>query len=218
MNTKRAKAMGQCAAVALAAALSGFASDAEADGELALRVDGSRVRLSYSLPLQPGTQLGLERVRVRLGGLSLYDSQPPGMQRPALSEWSITGDYRFGPTLGWRATGGVLRGESLERSTIAPGAPWNQEAASVSLLDSRSVAVPYLGLGYSSRPQGGAWAWHADLGVVMLKPRSAIRLGANGTSPLSYDTAAREGDLRLPAGLGDWRVSPVMQLGVSYSF
>lgn len=88
----------------------------------------------------------------------------------------------------------------------------------MSLLDSRSVAVPYLGLGYSSRPQGGAWAWHADLGVVMLKPRSAIRLGANGTSALSYDTAAREGDLRLPAGLGDWRVSPVMQLGVSYSF
>ncbi len=53
MNTKRAKAMGQCAAVALAAALSGFASDAEADGELALRVDGSRVRLSYSLPFSP---------------------------------------------------------------------------------------------------------------------------------------------------------------------
>lgn len=227
MNT--ATAHPPCAAVrrrlglVLGAAFLGGAlvPGAHADGELALRVDGPRVRLSYTLPLEPGTQLGVDRVRLRLGGLSLYDSQRSRWERPALSEWSATGDWRATDGLGWRATGGVLRGEALAATALAPAAAFGAAgdgAASLLLLDHRSIAVPYLGLGYSARPGGRSWAWHADLGLVMLKPRSAVRLGASGGSPLTYDTASRDGDVRLPAGLGDWRVSPVMQLGVSYAF
>ncbi|HWP21086.1 MAG TPA: hypothetical protein VNO84_18300 [Burkholderiaceae bacterium] len=207
-----------------ALALAATGTPASADGELSLRVDGPRVRLSYSLPLEPGTQLGVERVRVRLGALSLYDTRSAALQRPALSEWSVTSDYRFRSDAGWRATGGLLRGESLDASSPASGlrnphdVAFAPDADRASVLDGRSVAVPYLGLGYSGRANK-AWSWHADLGVVMLKPRSSVRLGADGAgSRLSYDTAGRDPDVRLPGGLGDWRVSPVMQLGVSYAF
>ncbi len=67
-------------------------------------------------------------------------------------------------------------------------------------------SVPYLGVGYtglqSLRATGGGWGFSADVGLVALQPRSAVRFGQQGLSD----------------SLRDLQLSPLLQLGASYSF
>ena len=71
--------------------------------------------------------------------------------------------------------------------------------------------MPYLGVGYtglrSLKGTGGGWAFSADVGVMALKPRSAVRFGQalggqNGLGDTGRDT----------------QLSPLLQLGASYAF
>lgn len=136
---------------------------------------------------------------------------------------SLLGDYYFakkyrgvGSASGFRATSGVLFGSrSSSLLWATPSASFGGNSFNV---DRRSLGawgvapaadidlVPYVGLGYTGLAGKGAWGFSADLGLMALSPSSAVKLGRvfTGQSP---DDALR-----------DMRLSPMLQLGVSYSF
>lgn len=139
------------------------------------------------------------------------------------SSFNLFGDYYFGtaaPGLasgGFRATGGLFVGprsglglSSSGMSAMGTGtrtptglglAPPSAPAAS-----NDASSVPYVGVGYSGlkalRATGGGWAFSADVGVMALQPRSAVRLGQQPAT----DT------------LRDLQFSPLLQVGASYAF
>ncbi|MGY4827832.1 hypothetical protein ACVNIS_04545 [Sphaerotilaceae bacterium SBD11-9] len=120
-----------------------------------------------------------------------------------VSSLSVMGDYYFsrpwlGTRGGLRATSGLLLGQ---RSSL-----WSSPSA----MDHRSgpdntaeptSTLPYLGVGYTGLSSKGGWGLSADLGL-MAYSRSNMRLGTQ-----SLDDTMR-----------DLRFSPLLQLGVSYSF
>jgi hypothetical protein len=147
---------------------------------------------------------------------------------------SVMGDYYFGnrPVArsaasaladqiggGFRATSGLLvgpRGASYASLGAAGFAASSRNfsvdlrSASLPLADqaaSEANAVPYLGVGYTGVSVKGGWGFSADVGVMALNPSSAVKLGRVLGGGQSLDDALRE-----------MRVSPVLQLGVSYSF
>lgn len=150
-----------------------------------------------------------------------FDRQPS-------SSLSLFGDYyflqqgtaaagRYGG--GFRATGGVLVGPrgmawaGPPDSLATLGAGFSAQRRSFSLWNSGpstdgsdTGSVPYVGVGYtglkSLKATGGGWGFSADLGVMALQPRSAVRLGQQSVSD----------------ALRDLQLSPLLQLGVSYSF
>lgn len=166
------------------------------------------------------------------GRLSLTTSSDPwrlGVEGPAvkLSGASLMGDYYFSRSLtgpnqlgGLRATSGLIFGPRSVPSTGQPGLATGGSAFSIA---SRSVGraatpygndpasdnatVPYLGVGYTGLSARGGWAFSADLGVVGQGPANAGRLGRSGSSGPTLDDLVR-----------DLRMTPLIQLGVSYSF
>jgi len=70
-----------------------------------------------------------------------------------------------------------------------------------------SPTLPYLGVGYTGLSPRGGWSFNADLGLVSLSPGNAVKLGRFLGGGQGLDETVR-----------DMRWSPVMQLGVSYSF
>jgi hypothetical protein len=193
--------------------------------------DGSGLRGDSSWPRWQ-TRIGVqESVRSDMtlppaGAGSAWNDQNLGSSRHGLS---LFGDYYLlqqGNTSvgsysgGLRATGGLLVG--------AWGTPWVGVSADPAALqagyassrpsfsplhgaggggaDEATDSLPYLGVGYtglqSLRGTGGGWGFSADLGLMGLKPRSAVRLGAQGSSEPTRDM----------------QFSPVLQVGVSYAF
>ncbi|MEY2690675.1 MAG: hypothetical protein RL375_4875 [Pseudomonadota bacterium] len=137
----------------------------------------------------------------------LGSSDGLNLQRAAL------GNIYFSRFAGLRATGGVL---GLSRSTagrlLASGGPQTplqlDRPGSITGFEGPAQALPYLGLGYSSRwltgPTSAASTWgvSADLGLMAASPRSAVRLGQQG-----LDDTLRE-----------LRLAPMLQFGVSYTY
>lgn len=178
-----------------------------------------------------GLTLELPRLqgRVRLGMSSADAAYASSAGSARLSGASVLGDYYFfdrsgeraGDTSGFRATTGVYLGSRLGLwgGQASPGMLASSsfiaiERHSFSLLapahdgsSDASSAVPYLGLGYSGASVKGGLSFSADLGLMALNPGNAVRLGRvfGGTQNLD--------DL-----LRDLRFSPVLQIGVSYSF
>jgi hypothetical protein len=123
---------------------------------------------------------------------------PAGLVRSFASpqRWQMVGDYYFAPSLGLRATGGLQAG--MARSN------------DIRLGNTRQRAVPYVGLGYStggvSANRWGGWGVSADIGVLA---------GRSSDLPLGRT-------LDNPAGVGELirelRLTPLLQLGVSYAF
>jgi hypothetical protein len=153
-----------------------------------------------------------------------------GVPLAARSSLSLLGDYYFiqnglaagdAHGGGFRATGGLFVGP---RSGLWLATPATLSALSTGLVTQRrsfgllspvastasdtfdSSSVPYVGVGYtglkSLRATGGGWAFSADLGVMALQPRSAVRLGQQ------------------PVGetLRELQFSPLLQVGASYTF
>lgn len=73
--------------------------------------------------------------------------------------------------------------------------------------DSSRIALPYLGLGYTSLSPREGWGFSADIGMGGLAPGERVRLGRSGPSAAQVESL-----------LNDLRLSPVLQLGVSYAF
>jgi hypothetical protein len=145
-----------------------------------------------------------------------------------LSSASVLGDYYFGRDVmregdagGFRATAGVFIGSQLGLWGGHPSAQMSSnlfivERHSFSLLalpraaESTSAdtgAMPYVGLGYSGSSLKGGWGFSADLGLMALDPGNAVRLGRAFGGAQSLDDLLRE-----------VRLSPLVQVGVSYQF
>jgi len=141
---------------------------------------------------------------------------------PRTRSAALFGDYFLanpwiGETGGLRLTSGLLVGQrgallgpsgaaqlvsnvaaSISRMPVtAPGGADNPGEA--------SLTWPYLGIGYSGSSLRGGWGFSADLGLAAQNP-AALRLGRMTGS----------------AGLDEWvrdmRLTPLLQLGVSYKF
>lgn len=177
-------------------------------------------------------QLPSVQGRVRLG-LSASNTEPwltSGHASDArLAGASLLGDYyiggrtatRDGSSSGFRATSGLYLGAraSLWGQALAPAgslALFSVERHSFSLAapalpgegdDAGVATVPYVGLGYSSHSIKWGLSFSADFGLMALNPGGALRLGRAFGGGQSVDDLLRE-----------LRLSPVVQLGVSYSF
>lgn len=161
------------------------------------------------------------------GRLSLVTATDPwrlGVEGPAtkLSSASLMGDYYFARSLvgpaqlgGLRATSGLIFGPRSAPSVSRPG--WaNGSAISIG---SRSIGrapmpstndgandtatLPYVGIGYTGLSPRNGWGISADLGLIAKSPAGAVRVGAGQ----SLDDLVR-----------DMRMTPLLQLGVSYTF
>lgn len=141
-----------------------------------------------------------------------------GLGSGQLQGGRLLGDYYFvnspsfgmaGISGGFRATSGLLlspRGPSLSMATVpALGGSLLSvsQASNTDLQGDPSRTVPYLGFGYTGLSAKGGWGVTADVGVMALNPGSGLRLGRGQ----SLDDVVR-----------DMRLTPVLQLGVSYSF
>ena len=143
---------------------------------------------------------------------------------------SLISDYYFTRSLGstsdaggFRATSGLLVGarsasflSPLPSSSYGSGRAFNVDRRSVggfALLPSADAAlsdpgtVPYVGVGYTGLSSKGGWGFSADIGVMALSPGSAVKLGRVFSGNQSLDDLLRE-----------MRLSPLLQVGVSYSF
>jgi hypothetical protein len=137
-----------------------------------------------------------------------------------LASLNVLGDLYFANSHRFRATGGVLLGaRALPWSNSAllatqPGtalvvgrtAPWAPDESAADVGET-AHSVPYLGIGYSDAPVRGGWGFSADFGVLALTPRPAVRLGRVFSGQQSFDDLLRE-----------LRLTPSVQVGVSYSF
>lgn len=144
--------------------------------------------------------------------------------RHPLRSWAALRDYYFDggdtpsfapTTTGLRATGGLL---VTPRSTLTnlPSHRGGTGSPSLSYPAFGSdgwrpqddlVPVPYVGVGYSDLSTRSGWGFRADLGLMALQPQSAVKLGSTLLGAQGVDT-----------WLNSMQLSPVLQIGVSYSF
>lgn len=114
---------------------------------------------------------------------------------------------------GFRATTGVMLGGSTALLGGAPGADGNglnlrhRQGATVGEASGDPTTVPYVGIGYSGLTGRTGWGFAADLGLMALTGESRLRLGRNDRLAARQEEQLRE-----------MRLSPVLQLGVTYSF
>ncbi len=146
-----------------------------------------------------------------------------GTEAPGLNTVGLMGDYYFTSSLtgsrragGFRATSGLLVGPRTQSWLGQPGLsagaafsvgnqPFGQTSALPAAGDNPSdnATLPYLGLGYTGLSLRGGWSFNADLGLVARSPGNVVKFGRSQ----SLDDTLRE-----------LRLSPLLQLGVSYSF
>jgi hypothetical protein len=167
-----------------------------------------RLSLGTATPVFANDPMNAGNAGIKLSGATL------------LSDYYFTRALRLGNSGGFRATSGVFlgnRSSSLLSTSSATG--FGGRAFSV---DRRSLgsfglatpadgasdpaAVPYVGVGYTGLHGKSGWGFSADLGLMALSPNSAVKLG-RVLSGQSLDDVLR-----------DMRLSPLVQLGVSYSF
>lgn len=153
---------------------------------------------------------------------------PPGVQGLArrLGSASLMGDYYFSRWLsspgqlgGFRATSGLIFGP---RSMMSTGQPGRADSTGFSVASrefaltpmpytgdsaSDNATLPYLGLGYTGQSLRSGWGFSADLGLFARSAGSVVRLGRTVSGSQTLDDAIRE-----------LRMTPLLQLGVSYAF
>ncbi|MEF7614823.1 hypothetical protein V4F39_12945 [Aquincola sp. MAHUQ-54] len=133
---------------------------------------------------------------------------------PRLHSAQVLGDYYFAGTGfdaqriagGFRATSGLLLGS--RSAALSAAALPSAEGLSVtrSWADPSAESggtVPYVGVGYTGLSVRGGWGFTADVGLMALG--GGLRVGRSNATTI--DDLAR-----------DIRLTPVLQLGVSYSF
>ena len=183
----------------------------------AMAADGDGLRASPN-------QIPWARWQGRLSLVTTTDPWRLGVEGPAvkLSGASLMGDYYFGRSLagpsqlgGLRATSGLIFGPRSAPSTGQPGlgsgSPFSigsrssgrAPQPSAGDLGSENATLPYLGVGYTGLSPRSGWGFSADLGLVAKNPGNALRSG----SGQSLDDLVR-----------DLRMTPLLQLGVSYTF
>ena len=149
--------------------------------------------------------------------------QPWSLSRPldvgnAQRSWqgaAVLGDYYFAtPAFGsFRASGGLMFG-ATGGAPLLSGAAGTRLGLALQASASNPApgaeaqgTVPYLGLGFTSARLGNSLSLSADLGWVAGQPSAAGEVGRALFGNQGKDQAWRE-----------LRLSPVLQLGLRYSF
>lgn len=152
-----------------------------------------------------------------------------GWAGPAATAASLGGDYYFSknlvdaaaPQSGLRASSALLvrpSGVSLSQlawasrsmsSFAAPSRPvlGYRGAALVDAQAPTVDALPYVGIGYSDYSLKSGWGFWADIGLVVQSPGAIGGLGRSLSGTQGLDDMVRE-----------LQLSPMLQLGVNYSF
>lgn len=163
-------------------------------------------RLSLALPATAPWQLGSESAAVKSRSASLM------------------GDYYFSRSLvgprqlgGFRATSGLIFGSRSAAVSSAPalvgGGGFNASSRKIATAGvsgdtpSDTATLPYLGVGYTNLSVRSGWGFSADLGLLGQSAGSSVRFGRSFNASTSLDDAVRE-----------LRMTPLLQLGVSYAF
>lgn len=153
-------------------------------------------------------------------------AQDAGRQGP--ESISLLGDFYFSRPArpdqaaeGFRATSGVIIGplgshvlSAFGASAASRGMGLGASIARAGLFDTRSPTAgaldttPYLGFGYSSGSVATGWGFSADIGIV----------ARNGGSGAAKFGRALGGSPPVDDLLRDMRLSPLLNIGVSYSF
>jgi hypothetical protein len=198
------------AVVAAAAASSGWAAQG----------DGISPRASIDPWPKWQGRLAVGTSQAPLGPELLTSLDAGGLK---VSGASLLGDFYFSrPSQGasgsgFRATSGVFLGSRASALLGAPARPLAGRSFSVEQRhlgiwgigtpeSTDPAAMPYLGVGYTGLAKSG-WGFSADFGLVALNPGSAVKLGRVFSGNQSLDDTLRE-----------MRLSPLVRLGVSYSF
>ncbi|MEW6703821.1 MAG: hypothetical protein AB1430_03110 [Pseudomonadota bacterium] len=170
-------------------------------------------------------QVPWPRLQARIGLATSTPLSTDLVSAGQLQGGRVLGDYYFtqGPLLGsarvsggFRATSGLLLG-SRGASMSMPSVPRMGDTFNVAQQGLRpaseagsdpSQALPYLGVGYTGLSLKGGWGFTADLGLMAVPAAgSGLRVGRSTAGSASLDDTLRE-----------LRLTPVLQLGLSYSF
>jgi hypothetical protein len=211
MTVSRWIALSAMALAPLAAWAEGEGLAADADHVPWARFQG-RIAYAATSPLVRSNGAFLEDTGLKMNGVSvmgdLYFGAAPGAGKASAG--------------GFRATSGVIvgaRGTLWGTPALAPASGllsvdrrlFGPSAASLGYAtdpnNDASGTLPYIGIGYSSLASRSGWSFSADLGLVSLSPGNAGRLGRVFGGGQSLDDVVR-----------DMRLTPVLQLGASYSF
>lgn len=181
--------------ISLAAAGAGWWSSWQT--RLSLQTSSSLARPQ----LAPGETAGLKIDSLGVFGDYYFAAAPLG-RKGAGGFRATTGLMLVdGSTSGLTAGHGLGLGLSQRRSTIS--------ALSYADTDGRAdAAVPYVGLGYSNIDPSSGWRLAADFGLMATSDPRQVRFGGRGERLQALHEEA----------LRDLRITPVLQLGVSYSF
>lgn len=191
-------------------------------------IDGPGLKATESSWFHGRWQARIEMIQ-GLGGSQLLERYhlAGDSGRSSVRRLSVLRDYYFdgsdntrampAAASGLRATGGLV---ATSRSTTSPtprhigvsgltpqGLAGRGMSGGWSDPDNELVSVPYVGVGYTDLPLRTGWGFRADLGLMALRPQSAVKFGSVLSSPLGVDDLLR-----------DMRLSPLIQIGVSYSF
>lgn len=154
-------------------------------------------------------------------------AESASLGNPTEPSWRLLGSYDLPRASGLRASGGMIgvsRRTALGNASMQDSQRWDSgltrgwiEGTRVTDTAAQAghVSVPYAGISYTTASVFGGerglasstWSFNIDLGVMALAPRSAVRLGSTGATQDRLDDMLRE-----------LRLSPLLQLGVSYSF
>ncbi|HRC37652.1 MAG: hypothetical protein KBF65_02870 [Rubrivivax sp.] len=181
---------------------------------------GAQDGLTVALDAAPGLRSAGNSLRFGPGDLHMNLSvAEPGT---ALVRARVLGDYYLtGPGFGGEQVSGGLRVTSglaigprdgttaLPPSRLGGGLQWEAREPATDLFQSQGarVALPYIGLGYTSLSAREGWGLSADIGLGGQRPGERVRFGAGNPTAAQFENM-----------LNDLRLAPVIQLGVSYAF
>lgn len=187
-------------------------------GALALPFGAARAADDDAAPPDPGAWARWQG-RVSLGAASSRGR--PGADTALgarAGSATVMGDYYFHPSFdgarlqgGFRATSGLVLGSRAwlgnGSASLATGAgrPWGPSTLpGLGDASGDSGTQPYLGLGYSSLSSHSGFSFSADLGLLA---RGNAAGGGRALASQNLDDAVRQ-----------LRMTPLLQLGASYSF
>lgn len=185
-------------------------------GASALAQNGLSVaRDSLSIPriAERSLHFGVGGLQLDLSVAKLGAAQ---MRTQLFGDYYLTGPG-FGDSRvsgGLRVTSGLAIGPSLATPSLPPlrlldNGQWGAPAAAATPLerDSARVMLPYIGLGYTSLSARAGWGITADIGLGGQRPGERVRFGMGNPTAAQFESV-----------LNTLRLSPVIQLGVSYAF
>ncbi len=213
----------------LAAALAAAATAAQADGnQMYIRGGSMGVGLGYSTMVT-------ERIAARVGANyfnysrdDTYESNRYSADLKFSSIEALADVYVAG---GFRISGGAIYSANKLDLTaqLGAGGTFTMNGVTYSGINAASAQVdlgrkkvaPYIGIGYSSRPnEGKGLGFHFDVGIVHQNPQASITIDADpvvtGDPTFQANKAQEEAKLRdSVSSASNW---PVLMFGMSYTF